>query len=291
MRLRRRTGWTTVRVISGLGNQLFQYATGRAVAERTGTRLRFDLSYIGHEADRPYALGDFHIRAEVVDGAPKDLKFMADHAAEDAYARAHFGATVLREADVADDPDVLDSARPGTFLAGYWQSPRYFADHEARIRRELRPRMTANLRAGRKQLAAVPESVAVHVRRGDYVSDAGSAATFGSLDLDYYHRAAALIREQRPAAEFFVFSDDPEWCRRSIDLPGPTHVVSGQNRPFEDLTLMGACHDVIVANSTFSWWGGWLADRPGALIVAPEVGFQIDRLNNRHFYPEHWLRV
>ena len=72
VRLRGRTGWTTVRVMSGLGNQLFQYAAGRAVAERTNTRLRFDISYIGHEPDRTYALGDFHIRAEVVDGEPKD---------------------------------------------------------------------------------------------------------------------------------------------------------------------------------------------------------------------------
>lgn len=277
--------------MSGLGNQLFQYAAGRAVAERTNTRLRFDLSYIGHEPDRPYALGDFHIRAEVVDGEPKELEFIADHDAENAYVRDRFASTVVREDDVARDPERLTTAQPGTFLAGYWQCTRYFAGFEAQVRRELRPRKTKNLSAGRKRIAAVPESVAVHVRRGDYVSDEGSAATFGALDPDYYRHAAALVLEQRPNAEFFVFSDEPEWCRQSLDLPGPMHLISGENEPFEDLMLMGACSDVIVANSTFSWWGGWLADRPGAIIVAPEVGFRVERLNNRRFYLDHWQRA
>ncbi len=291
VRLRRRSGWTTVRVISGLGNQLFQYATGRAVAERTNTRLRFDISYIGHEADRPYALGDFHIRAEVVDGEPRDLAFIQDHEAENAYALERFGATVVREEDPTNEVDKLLAAPANAFLAGYWQTAKYFEQYSSEIKRELRPRMTDAIRSGREQITAVDQSVAVHVRRGDLASDPGSAGRFGTLDGDYYRRAADLLIERRPDAKFFVFSDDPEWCRAELDLPGPSQIVSGANQPFEDLALISACNDAIIANSTFSWWGAWLGEKPDSLIVAPVAPYREQRLNERNSYPARWLLI
>ncbi|MBJ7355515.1 MAG: alpha-1,2-fucosyltransferase [Thermoleophilaceae bacterium] len=291
MRLRRRRGWTTVRVISGLGNQLFQYAAGRAVAERTNTRLRFDISYLDHEADRPYALGDFHIRAEVVGGEARDRAFMADHAAEDAYARERFGASVVREVNPTHETELLSAAPADSFLAGYWQNGEYFEQYARAIRRELRPRMTAAIRSGRRAIAESDESVALHVRRGDFASDAGSAARFGALEADYYGRAANLVLERRPRATFFIFSDDPEWCRAELRLPGPAQIVSGTNRPFEDLALIAACNDAIVSNSTFAWWGAWLGERPDSLIVAPKVPFNEPLLNQRSTYPDRWLRV
>lgn len=291
MRLRRRRGWTTVAVYSGLGNQLFQYATGRAVAERTGTRLRFDLSYIGHEANRPYLLGDFHIRAEACDGDPKDLTFMADHDAEDVYARERWDATVLRDRGPAVGPEVVHGAAANSFLTGYWQDPRNFEEFADQIRHELRPRMTAQIRAGQRRIAVSPRSVAVHVRRGDLVSDPDSAERYGALDVDYYRRAADLVLAKSPKAEFFVFSDDPEWCAAELDFPAPTHVVSGDNAPFEDLSVMAACDDFVIANSTFSWWGAWLGEGADSLIVAPAVPFRSARLNDRPVYPARWQRI
>lgn len=291
MRLRRRSGWTTVRVMSGLGNQLFQYATGRAVAERTNTRLRFDASYIGYEANRPYALGDFRIRAEVVDGDPKDLSFIRDHAAEDAYALERFGATVVREENATHEVDKLLAAPANCFLAGYWQTEKYFARDAKQIKRELRPRKTDAIRAGLEQIATAGQSVAVHVRRGDLASDPEMAARFGTLDVDYYRRAAAMLIERRRDCKFFIFSDDPEWCRAELDLPGPSRIVSGDNQPFEDLALISACDDAIIANSTFSWWGAWLGERPDSLVVAPTAPFIENSLNLRDMYPERWIRV
>lgn len=291
MRLRPRRGWTTVRVLSGLGNQLFQYATARAVAERTNTRLRFDLSYIGYEPNRPYALGDFHIRAEAVDGESRDASFIADHAAENAYALERYGATVVREQDHTHEAEMLLAAPPNSFLAGYWQNEAYFAAYSRQIKRELRPQMTDAIRAGRKSIAAVNESVALHVRRGDFEHDLATAARFGALGADYYRRAADVILEHRPGAEFFIFSDDPDWCRVELDLPAPTQIISGANAPFEDLALIAACKDAIVSNSTFAWWGAWLGERTDGLIVAPEVPFKDAWLNGRETYPQRWLRV
>jgi hypothetical protein len=291
LRLRRRKGWTTVRVMSGLGNQLFQYATGRAVAQRTNTRLRFDISYVGHELNRPYALGDFHIPAKVVDGEPKDLTFMRDFAAEDAYVRERFGATMIRELDETHELEMLLGAPANSFLAGYWQNPAYFEEFSDQIRRELKPRMTAAISSGEATIAAAEQSVAVHVRRGDIANDPGMAQMFGALDPGYYRRAAQRMLESRPSAEFFLFSDDPEWCRTQLDLPGPTHLISGDNQAFEDLALISACGDAIIANSSFSWWGAWLGERPGSIVLAPAVPFKDQRLNEREYYPDRWQLV
>jgi hypothetical protein len=289
--LRRRRGWTTVAIYSGLGNQLFQYAAGRSLAKRTGTRLRFDLSFISHEPDRPYVLGDFHIRAEVFDGERRDLTFMDDREAEAAYARERWGATVVRDRAADRGPQAALAAQANSFLDGYWQDERCFEDCARLIRRELRPRRTDAIRAGARLIASAPRSVAVHVRRGDLARDPGSQATFGTLPTDYYRRATALVLEHSPNAEFFVFSDDPEWCAQELELAGPTHIVSGENAPFEDLSLMAKCDDAVVANSTFSWWGAWLGESEGSIVVAPEVPFKAARLNDRAFYPARWLRV
>lgn len=286
-----RRGWTTVRLFSGLGNQLFQYATGRAVAERTHTKLRFDLSYFGLEPHRSYALGDFHIRATLDLSEPKSAEFMADHAAEAAWAREHHGAVVVREQTQDFDPQLVPGAPKNGLLCGYWQSEGYFKDQRELIRRELRPRRTPTIEQGRQRIVAAGRSVAVHVRRGDIASDPDMHRLFGLVGAEHYARAAALVRERHADAEFFVFSDDPEWCEEHLELPGGQTMVSGQNAPFEDLALMACCDDAIIGNSTFAWWGAWLGERPDSLVVVPQEIFPGEREEPAGLIPERWIRV
>jgi hypothetical protein len=287
-----RRGWTTVRLMSGLGNQLFQYAAGRRVADRTGTKLRFDVSFFASEPNREYALGDFRIRAELVDGEPKTQAFMDAIEPEREYAEQRYGATFLRQGLETPTDELLATAPRDSYLAGYWIGERYFApDASAAVRRELRPRRTDAIDAGAELISAARESVAVHVRRGDMVTDPDTAARFGSMPARYYERAARHIAEQRRGCEFFVFSDDPEWCERTLDLPGPTRVMSGEAEPFEDLALISRCDHVVVPNSTFSWWGAWLGERKDSLIVVPARQYRDERETSKTAYPERWIRV
>lgn len=285
-----RRGWTTVRLMGGLGNQLFQYAAGRAVADRTRTRLRFDTSYFPVEPHRSYALGDFRIRAEAVEGEPKPPEFVLDRDAEDAYARERFGAAVVREDRREYDAAQLAAAGRDSFVAGYWQDERYFAPAERAVRRELRPRPTDFIEDQSRRIAAAPVSAAVHVRRGDFVSDPGTAREFGALEPAYYERAAAALLRERPGAEFFVFSDDPGWCAENLRLPAATSVFSG-GAAFEDLALMAACDHAIIANSTFSWWGAWLGAAPGQLVIAPRRFFRSAQRERPELVPDRWMRV
>lgn len=286
-----RRGWTTVRLFSGLGNQLFQYAAGRALAERTRTKLRFDVSYFGIEPHRSYALGDFHIRAKVVGGAAKTARFMSDHDAEARYAAETFSAQVVREPSGDSSPELLAAAPSGSFLCGYWQSEAYFAAHADKIRHELRPRRTASLDDGLRRIASAACSVAVHVRRGDIASDPAMLRRFGLIEADHYRSAAEAMLEQYPDARFNVFSDDPDWCREHLDLPGGQTIISGETHAFEDLALMAACDHAIIGNSTFAWWGAWLGETPGSLVMAPQELFPGEKDEPAGMIPERWIRV
>lgn len=278
--------------MSGLGNQLFQYAAGRRVADQTGTKLRFDISFFASEPNREYALGDFRIRAELVDGEPKTQAFMDAVEPEREYAEERYGATYLRQGAAASDEELLANATKNSYLAGYWIGETYFAPHAvAAIRRELRPRRTEAIDAGSSLIAAAGQSVAVHVRRGDLVTDPDSAERFGSMPARYYERAARYIAERRPGAEFFVFSDDPEWCAATLDLPGEMRVMSGETQPFEDLALIARCDHVVVPNSSFSWWGAWLGERENSLIVVPERPYRDEETRHPRSYPQRWIRV
>lgn len=285
-----RRGWTTVRLMSGLGNQLFQYAAGRRVSEQTRTKLRFDVSFFASEPNREYGLGDFRIHAELVDGEGKTQAFMDAVDPERRYAEERYGATFLRQGLDTPAEDLLATARRNSYLAGYWIGEQFFAPVAGQVRRELRARATAAIEAGSALIAEAPQSVAVHVRRGDMVSDPGSAERFGSMPAAYYERAASYIAERCPDCHFFVFSDDPEWCR-TLDLPGPTRVMSGGTEPFEDLTLISRCDHVVVPNSSFSWWGAWLGETEDSLIVVPARAYRDERPMGDGKFPARWHRV
>lgn len=276
---------------SGLGNQLFQYAAGRAVAERTGTRLRLDASYFGIEPNRRFELDNFRIRAKVVRGPAKSAEFMADHTAEDAWIREHYGAEPLREPHYHYS-GVLEQAGPEAFLIGYWQSERNFAPVAGRLRRELRfKRLGRAARALRREIEATPDSVALHVRRGDYAEDPDTNRKFGTCPPEYYADAAAVIREQRRDPTFFVFSDDPGWCAENLELPGRSRVISGCTAAYEDLALIAACEDAITANSSFSWWGAWLGESEHSIVVSPRSWFQAAPRDTADLRPERWLLI
>jgi hypothetical protein len=286
-----RRGFTTVRLQSGLGNQLFQYAFGRAVAERTRTKLRFDLSYFGLEPHRGYALGDFHIRATLHVAEPRTEAEYRERDAEAEFVMRRFKARILRENGLDFDPGAIGRATKNTYLAGYWQAEGYFAEVAELIRKELTPRPTERIRRGLAQIAGARCAVAVHVRRGDLVENPDMTAKFGVTGAEFFAPAAEEMLREHPTAEFFVFSDDPEWCARELRLPGPTTLMSGGNAPFEDLALIASCDHAIISSSTFGWWGAWLGEHPGQLVIAPAIAFPGSKSEPSGMIPERWRRL
>ena len=288
-----------VRLIGGLGNQLFQYATGRALAMRHGCELLLDVSCLQtsarHVTPRQFELDHFHHQARVATAAEtRHLAWLHRVPAFSHWVtpwRTYVERGLGYNASFAELPD-------NTFLVGYWQSPRYFASVGGQIAAELsaaRP-LSPESEAVAEAMSRMP-GVALHVRRGDYVTLASAASLHGSLGLPYYGAALQRMREHVGGARYFVFSDDIAWCREHLPLGAAEAVFVDHNTgadAWQDLLLMASCRHHIIANSSFSWWGAWLADqRYGEgdhAVIAPAhwfAGQPGEDLSDR--FPAHWV--
>jgi len=265
----------TVRLIGGLGNQMFQYAVACSLAARRDTEVALDLAWFDQsdgDTRRTYALDAFAGPA----ASPR--------------ASSAPGA-VVRERSFAYDPGIAELL-DGSVLSGFFQSERYFCEHAAVIRTAFSFCDGPDHR-NRSILGLIGscESVAVHVRRGDYASDPASNAHHGLLPLGYYRDAATEVSSRVGAPKFFVFSDDPQWCRSALSFLGEAIVVDHNpvERGAEDLRLMAACRHHILANSTFSWWGAWLATRSEQVVVAPRRWFADASVDTADLCPSRWM--
>lgn len=290
-----------VQLKGGLGNQLFQYAAGRALALRRGEPLLLDASfYVGHP-DRIYMLDHF---CTVAQPAPRRAVRRLARQGYGRYvdalvrrARPLLGDTpaIVRErAPFHYDPELLTRLPAETYLVGYWQNEGYFRDVAAQIRAELALRHPPG-GSNAEALAAIAgcTAVSLHVRRGDYVTNKAANAVHGVCPPDYYRRAVALIAGRVADPHFFVFSDDVPWVRANLPIGGPVTYLdhNGPDAAHEDLRLMRACKHHIIANSTFSWWGAWLSDQPGKIVVAPRRWMNDPGYDAADLVPADWLRL
>lgn len=278
---------------------MYQYAAGRSVAERLGRPLLIDVRTILPEAPaRHYDLGAFRISEQFVSGMDGFCTRWLGSVRAGGLFRAVFpGARsykYLRDREEGFDPDVFAPHGGPIVLHGYWQSYRYFE----RIADDLKKEFQFRQEPDRENAAMLldiqaSESVCVHVRRGDYVSNAAFKETLGPCGIDYYERALVSITARVNSPKFFVFSDDPVWARLNLRLPGPCVTVDHNHgkSDVEDLRLMSQCRHFVIANSSFSWWGAWLCGRSDKTVVAPSRWFKQDKIPATDRIPPDWIRV
>ena len=288
-----------VRLSGGLGNQLFQYATGRALAIRNQVQLVVDDRVFLADTFRRFCLPVFnaeYVLASELPAAEDLLPPSRKRWVQFLYWRITRGRSLrfVRERTLLFDP-AIPKIGPNVYLHGYWQSEQYFCDLESVIRNELTFRVSPsneNLRWLTDIGSAT--SVSVHVRRGDYVADAKASRIHGTCSLDYYERAAEEIAGRlKMSPTFYVFSDDPEWVQKNLRLRFNVRYINHNDdaHNYEDLRLMSACQHHIVANSSFSWWGAWLGTHPNKTIIAPRVWFNDPSRNDSSLVPTDWIRL
>jgi hypothetical protein len=296
-----------VRLKGGLGNQMFQYAAGLAVAKRCGCPLKIDPSWFAtvanpSDTDRSYMLDAW--RVDVPMATVEELAMfpkrkwrqrnpLLDRALR---PRARVGR-VYRQPGHHYDPGIA-ACRPPVLLAGYFQTEAFFADLGTELRATFQPRRPLSENSSRmlRLIEAADWPVALHLRRGDYVASAHINQVHGTCPPDYYRRAVRLLDAlSGERAHYFVFSDEPEAVDEVLgDLPRQTIVSGNDDRPWEDMTLMAACRDNIVANSSFSWWGAWLNPGRSKTVIAPRRWFRRDamlRLNTVDLMPDEWITL
>lgn len=272
----------TVRLHGRMGNQLFEYAAARALADARGTDVAVDERMLNHMGD---ASARAHFAWSVQDSALPPFRYERPLA----YLRwRYFGGrpAIRREAgyhaDFLEWPD-------NTYLHGYWQREVYFRHLRKTLLAECRittPPSPAN--AAMAQRIASTLSVALHVRRGDFLDVAPDQV----CSERYYANALATLRErlaQDPTV--FVFSDDPAWAHAHLPLPYEKVVVdlNGPEADYEDLRLMASCQHNVISNSTFSWWGAWLNQNDAKIVVGP--GDPNAPTHDSDYLVDGWLRA
>ena len=253
----------------GLGNAMFQYALGRALAVRHNRPLVLDTSLACHYPERTFDLPCFRLAEQRVRELPYRLWSARRNVLRGLDRIRLAPVRWVEEENLLFDPEVLQ-VRPPCVLKGYWQSERYFASVERQLRQEFTIVRAQDPRSAACQarMQEVP-SIGLHVRRGDYLNPEDPHTP---CSLAYYETALRLIEPSLgPGAELFVFSDDIPWAREHIRFDLPTEFVDwNAERNYEDLRLMSACRALIAVNSTFSWWGGWLNHRPDKIVIVPK---------------------
>lgn len=283
-----------VKLTSGLGNQMFQYAAGYAVAKKLGTELKIDLSWYKNtpQKEEPRQLSLTNFRAKIEPTTQTEaLKIKLTKLANQYVPQLGLGFyEQIRSKSTMVDKRVLE-ATGDIYLDGYWQSEQYFEGVASEIKSIYQPkRVSKKMSVWLKRIKG-KNSVAVHVRRGDYTYHP-SAFIFKVLGDDYYKKAVAYIKQRVDKPGFFVFTDDIEWVRKSHFLPAGTVVVSGNNlADWQELWLMAACKHTVMANSTFSWWGAWLKDKSGKIVISPRSWFKGKQIRTGDILPERWARL
>ncbi len=288
-----------VRIEGGLGNQLFQYAAARSLADRLGCGLQLDIRAIHANGDRPYHLGFYNIRADILEatqtiGLPeaRSGRLGRFKSRLSQFLPSVFSFPVFWPNGFAFDPRFDRISKP-TYLVGYWQTERYFKWNRAQLLNDVElvtaPQAAKNYL---KQIKACT-SVALHIRRGDYVNNVSAAAVHGTCDLAYYSRAVEDLGKRISDIHLFIFSDDLEWSRQNLQYDFPMTFVDNPSLESTqiDLELMRHCKHHIIANSSFSWWGAWLAQTQSQLVYAPTRWFSDSNMDASDVVPQQWIRV
>lgn len=283
-----------VKLKGGIGNQMFQYAFGRAQSIRLGSPLFLDIEGYKHQAKtdtlRLYELDNFNIEAKTIEYHINTSKNLFKKIIKRLYPEKIYSF----------DQNAIKNIKADSYLEGWWQTEKYFSDIGDTIRKELSLKKPFSIGADTiaSEIRLSKKSVSLHIRRGDYVSNAYASAYHGTTGLEYYKNAlhSVISKIGSDSMKLFIFSDDTGWAKEhmpSIVAPNiqVTYVSDKAIPDFEEVILMSMCRHNIIANSSFSWFGAWLNENPDKIVIAPKQWLLGKKIDTRDAVPEKWIRL
>ena len=292
----------TVRLKGGLGNQLFQYATAKALAVKHRTSVAFELRFLlKRAANDQHTFREYELDALGISPVEPSLAEKIGFGLVDIPAkkllqkivREIIAGKVYQEKSFDYDPGIENQTSANTYLNGHFPSERYFKSIESLLRTELQ--FVGQPEASVVQRIKNSCSVSLHIRRGDYLTNPSALQYHGLCSINYYEQAIAFISNKQPDIHIFVFSDDIAWARKNLSFPFPTVYVDGNvgKSSYLDMQLMSLCRHHVIANSSFSWWGAWLNPSPDKIVVAPNRWFADATAQSQaqDIIPDSWIQM
>lgn len=287
-------------IIGGLGNQMFQYAAGRALSLKHKQPLLLDISGFAHYSLHQGFELPLVFSCPVTTASTKDVQTVLGWQAYPLLKRQLSSPrwAMLRSDTFIVEPHFqywagISEVPQKAYLTGYWQSERYFQAISDVIRADFtfKPPLNEKNADIAQQISHV-NAVSLHIRRGDYVQNPITLATHGLCTLDYYKAAIQTIAQSVEQPQFFIFSDDIAWVKANLTLPYPCHYIAHNQgaESYNDMRLMSLCQHHIIANSSFSWWGAWLNPSPTKIVIAPKQWFADDK-NVGDLLPHSWITL
>jgi hypothetical protein len=287
----------------GLGNQLFQYATAKALANHYGASLQLDTAWFmatyPNVTKRNIELTHLQIEAQMVCQSPLRVRPKTLYRISQEFLPIN--PYTLSETTPYLFSNKINELflypKQNLYLLGYWQAYKYFSHIQGDLVWQMQPKNPLNS-SYQDFLSLIKSNVSgmVHIRRGDYVHLPVASKVHGFLGLDYYRQGMAIFLEQNPTIQFFVFSDDILWARGH--LPFQERITFIEVSPelesaTQELYLMSQCQFHLIANSSLSWWGAWLAHKEDSAdkVICPASWTNDCEMSWDDLLPPNWNRI
>ena len=281
-------------LMGGLGNQLFQFSAAYAYAQKCNVPLSVELGFINaNPAHGGYRLDNLllgsHIHNRCNSWAAKNFIYRIF------MKWPNMGCSIVANFvhDSCVEEMVVSPALKSTTLLGYWQNEKHFRDYRTFLKNNIIPIRVSD--SARNIEAEINKCMAVslHVRRGDYVNNQRALSVHGICSIFYYKQAISKIKLDIVEPHFFVFTNDASWVKQEFGelFEGVKMTLVEGNTQEEDLWLMSQAKHHIIANSSFSWWGAWLAKHEQQIVIAPTPWYDMPpKYSTDPSLPE-WIRL
>jgi hypothetical protein len=261
-------GFNALGKLGRLGNQMFQFASLKGIAKNNNYNFCLPPSedkdeWVDHQLFIPFKFQNVMLlNIQYIDG----------------------NRPTIQEKSFAFDEELYNNCPKWVNLQGYFQSEKYFKNIEDDIRKDYEFHDHI-YNPAKKMIDSVDNPISLHIRRTDYLT---LSHNHNNLGLEYYQEALNHFDNDRTV---IIFSDDPDWCNQQEIFSGDRFLVSENNTNYVDLCLMTLCKDHIIANSSFSWWGAWLAK--GNKVIASSKWFGPDNahLDTTDLYCSDWIVI
>jgi hypothetical protein len=277
-----------MRIMGGLASQMHKYGIGRSLADQHKCDFLLDLTWFekqnAEDTTRDFLLDKFNTRFLVASSATINELKTGEIKRKISSIVRKFGfkdGLIKKSHYIRSNTSInVFNVIPSAYIEGEWfggQMINEYRDNllnDFSLRNELSQPASLVLNNIRES-----ESVAIHVRRGDLVSNSKAASFHCLTNAEYYKSAIDYVKKKLANPRFFVFSDDIEWAKENLAefLENPLFVH--ENMPHEDIHLIKSCHHQIIANSGFGWFGAWLNSNQNKTLVAPKAWVNNSNLN------------